>query len=158
MLSVIRDITVCAIYVRQTKRKRNIECGWARIGTMETLTKIAISWVCRENFVTEKRRGYRINKWLVAAWVTGEGWKIFRLDTGKVLTNISFSCEDDCIKFGFWLDEHYKEMFDIWEVWPELDLLSVTRYTIPGGVEVYKKIDELQNTTIEKGELDVSLR
>lgn len=125
---------------------------------MDTPRKVVISWMCHENFVTEKRKGYRINKWLVAAYTIEDGkpyWRIYRLDTGKILTNIVFSCDDDCVRFGYWLDEHYKEMFDIWEVMPELDLLAVTRYTIPDGVEVYKKIDELQNTTIEKGKLDV---
>lgn len=121
---------------------------------MDTPQKLMISWMCHENYVTEKRRGYRINKWLVASFTFGEGWKIYRLDTGKVLTNIVFSCDDDCIKFGLWIDEHYKEMFDIWEVWPELDLLAVTRYTIQNGIEVYKKIDELQNTIVNKGELE----
>lgn len=128
---------------------------------MDTPHKILISWMCHENFVTEKRRGYRINKWLVVACTLEEEklyWKIYRLDIGKILTNIVFSCEDDALRFGYWIDEHYKEMFDIWEVMPELDLLAVTRYTIPNGVEVYNKIDELQNRYIAKGELERTIR
>lgn len=160
--SAIKDIMVCVTFVQQiNQRTRIIYGGWARIGTMDTPHKIKITWACKENFINERRPGYRINKWMVAACTLEDNkpaWRIYRLDTGKILTNIVFSNEDDALRFGYWIDEHYKEMFDIWEVMPELDLLAVTRYTIPNGIEVYNKIDELQNRYIAKGELERTIR
>lgn len=103
-----------------------------------------IRFTSRENFTTERKYATKINKWL--AVVPGyDTYKIFRIDTGLPLIETEFKEKEKAIELAQWIAKCYDGYFEIWEAWPECELLRVAQYTIPNGEQVYKRIEEVQN-------------
>jgi hypothetical protein len=100
-----------------------------------------IRFSCKENFTSERRLALKINKWLCVAYSDG-GHKIFRMDTGLPLIETIFKDKYKCIELAAYIAEKYKDVFDIWEAEPTMELLRVAQYTIPNGTEVYKRIEQ----------------
>lgn len=103
-----------------------------------------ILFTSKENFTSERKRAWKINKWLCVAYSDG-GYKIFRMDTGLPLIPTVFHNEHKIIDFAKWIAKSYEPVWDIWEAWRECELLRIAQYTIPNGVEVYRKIEEVQS-------------
>jgi len=111
---------------------------------MDTTQFPTIRFSCKENFTSEKRLASKINKWLCVACSDG-GLKIFRMDTGLPLIDTIFTDPYKCVEFAVWIAEKYKDVFDIWEADPTMELLRVAQYTIPDGTEVYKRIEQVSS-------------
>ncbi len=100
-----------------------------------------IKFSCKENFTSERRLALKINKWLCVA-CSDNGHKIFRMDTGLPLIDKTFNDPYKCIELAVYIAEKYKDVFDIWEAEPTMELLRVAQYTIPNGTEVYERIEQ----------------
>ncbi len=92
-----------------------------------------------------KQTGLKVGDWLVVAkdeisWLC----KIYRLDTGRPLINVSWISIDDAISFAEWLDETYREYFPIWEVEPRANIFLITQWTIKNGVKINRLIEMLR--------------
>lgn len=103
-----------------------------------------IRFSCKENFTSEKRLALKINKWLCVACSDG-GHKIFRMDTGLPLIETIFKDHHKCMELAVYIAEKYKDVFDLWEAEPTMELLRVAQYTIPNGTEVYKRIEQVSS-------------
>lgn len=110
---------------------------------MKSLPPIIV-FTSKENFTSERKRAWKINKWLCVAPSDG-GYKIFRMDVGLPLISTVFEDKMKIVEFARWIAKCYEPVWDIWEAWQECELLRIAQYTIPNGVEIYKRIEEVQS-------------
>lgn len=110
-----------------------------------TMRLTSIRFLCKENHCSEKKNGTRINKYLVVAPATYDTYKIFRIDTGLPLIETEFKVREKAIELAQWIAKCYDGYFEIWEAWPECELLRVAQYTIPDGEKVYKEIERVSS-------------
>ena len=93
----------------------------------------------------KRRRGRRINEYLVIAYCDvvendGSPIKIYKLNTGTPVIPVIFNTIPDAIRVAEWLSETFGEFFPIWDKYPEADLFSMTKWTVPEGIRAYEAI------------------
>jgi len=111
---------------------------------MDIIYPPTIRFSCKENFTSEKKWAWKINKYLAVSHSDG-GYKVFRMDIGLPLIETIFDDKVQCIEFAKWVAEKYEDIFEVWEAEPNWELLRVGQYTIPNGTEVYKIIEKVQS-------------
>lgn len=104
-----------------------------------------INFLCRENHCTQRKGGTKINKWLVVSPATYDSYKIYKIHDGLPLIETEFRNREKAIELAQWVAKKYDGYFDIWEAWPECELLRVAQYTIPDGENVYKEIERVSS-------------
>ena len=104
--------------------------------------------------IKEKKRGVKINNWLVIA-KGFSGFKIYRIDTGKPALDVRFVNADDAIQMASMLDDIFGEYFDIWETYPDADVFSIAKWISRKGLKAHEmiKIIKEQGKITEKDDL-----
>ena len=93
----------------------------------------------------KRRRGRKINDYLVISYCDvieqeGSPIKIYKIATGTPVIPVIFTTIPDAIRVAEWLSETFGEYFPIWDKYPEADLFSMTKWTVPEGIRAYEAI------------------
>jgi len=104
----------------------------------------SINFTCKEHHCSTRKGGTKINKWLVVSPATYDSYKIYKIHDGLPLIDTEFKNREKAIELAKWIASKYESVFEIWEAWPECELLRVAQYTIPDGVKVYQEIEKVQ--------------
>jgi hypothetical protein len=93
-----------------------------------------------------RRRGRKINNYLVIGYcdvLEEDGIspiKIFKICTGLPLINVILTTIPDAIQVAEWITSIFGEYFPIWDKYPEADIFSMTKWTVPEGLRKYETI------------------
>ena len=103
-----------------------------------------IQFVDKSSNFNKKKRALKINEYLVSAYVgeekAGSPIKIYKLCTGLPLIDVTFTNPQDAINVAEWITKTYGEYFPIWDQYPDVDIFSVTKWTVPDGIRKYEAI------------------
>ena len=93
----------------------------------------------------KRRLGRKINNYLIIAYCDtyekdGSPIKIYKINTGTPVIPVTFITISDAIRVAEWLSETFEEYFPIWDKYPEADLFSMTKWTVPEGIRAYEAI------------------
>jgi len=113
---------------------------------MQDLSKYpVIQFADKSSNFNKKRKGIQINEYLVIAYCDvlekqGSPIKIYKICTGLPLINVTFSTIPDAVKIAEWFSETFGEYFPIWDKYPEADIFSMVKWTIPDGIRAYETV------------------
>ena len=97
-----------------------------------------------------RRNGVKIGSHLAVARTEKyrDSYKIFRIRSGIPLLNAYFTDVDEAIEFAEWLDKQFGSYFDIWSKYPQADIFSLVKWTVPNGLSLYEMIRLLKDCKI----------
>lgn len=106
--------------------------------------------------VKTKRTGVKVGKHLVVATTTRHDEntaQIFGIISGRPVIDVRFPYTVEGIKEAIevakWLDGIYQDYFDLWEVYPDWNIVSISRWTVDQGIQVWlacSKLERFQDT------------
>jgi len=85
----------------------------------------------------------------------GEGFRIYNGRSGKPILKSRFENISEAIQFAEWLYKAYKDYLVIWEDYPEANIIQWCRYTVVGGMELWR-IMEMLGDKEKINNLDIS--
>lgn len=89
-----------------------------------------------------RRRGLRIGSHLAVAGEKGHR-RIFRIRQGLPLVETVFTELDAAMELAEWLDDKYKDYWEIWESYPDLNVFSLLKWTVEDGIKIYEALQRL---------------
>lgn len=104
-----------------------------------------IQFTDKSSNFNKRKRCLKINDYLVIAYCDVDEnaespIKIYKLPTGLPLINVMFNDPKDAINVANWIIETFGEYFSIWDTYPEADIFSMTKWTVPEGLQKYEAI------------------
>lgn len=101
----------------------------------------------RINGMTIKRHGYAVGDCLVVSWASTferDKFKIFNSISGRPIIPNKFSSQDDAKEVARFLDECYKQYWEIAEIYPDLDIIAIARWSVKHGIRIHLALSSLQ--------------
>lgn len=93
-----------------------------------------------------------IQEWLAVSRVWYQDsldfYMIFKMVTGKPLFDIVFSSEEDALAVATWIENNYRDYFYIWSEYPEMDVLSMAKWSISNenGLRLFEAVQLLEKS------------
>lgn len=104
----------------------------------------------QENFCSQTKTGYKVNKYLAVSYLDGgqNGFAIFRMDTGLPAIRAKFTDVEDCKNFAILIAKTYESVFDVWEAWKECELFRISQLSVPNGQHIYSLIEKAEQLEV----------
>lgn len=115
---------------------------WKRMMTMDYSNYELIHFLDRSLGQRIRRRGLRIGSHLAVAGEKGHR-RIFRIRQGLPLVETVFTELDAAMELAEWLDDKYKDYWEIWESYPDLNVFSLLKWTVEDGIKIYEALQRL---------------
>jgi len=94
-----------------------------------------------------KRQGLKIGQYLIVAGAEKQR-KIYRLKQGVPLIDVLFTELEDAVRVAEWLDSLFGDYWQIWDVYPELDVFSLLKWTVSDGIKIYEAMKRLPKQVV----------
>jgi len=101
----------------------------------------------REPDTPKKRRAAKVGNYL--AVVPNQ---VFKLNNGLPLLDVKFATLEDAVKFAEWINNLFSEYFVLWEEYPEADIFSLAKWSVPNGLHAYEIIKIVENKQVMDAE------
>jgi len=100
-------------------------------------------FVDKSSNFNKKKRCLKINEYLVLAYADLDKTviKIYKLCNGLPLLDVLFSNAEDAIQVTEWITQQFGEYFPIWDQYPEADVFSMAKWSVPDGIRKYEAIN-----------------
>jgi hypothetical protein len=85
---------------------------------------------------------------LAKGYLSATDTKIYNTRSGKPVVKTDFKNLDLTVRFGEWLASTYSEWFELWDSYPDADLISWCKYSVPGGARLFEMVELLNKLTI----------
>lgn len=103
--------------------------------------------------ITNKRvemRGYAFAKSYLAVSGSDQDYRIYNTISGEPLLRGRFLKRSTALKLAGILEEKYQDWFEIWDSYPQADIISWCKYSVDGGAEIFETmqiLDKLNTIT-----------
>lgn len=108
----------------------------------------------KSSVVKEKRKGVIVGEHLAITYARGttSRYRIYGLLSGRPVTLVSFPATntgiEQAVEFAKWLDKIYGEYWDLWQAYPEWDVIQMCQYSVPEGVKVKEVLNKLEKREV----------
>ena len=96
--------------------------------------------------VSKKKTGMQVGNYLVIGYIGSDHQDlgIFSLITGKLFIKARFQSMEHAQDVAEFLDKKYEQFMPILQDYPDADIVSLARWTVPDGLKIDKKIKEME--------------
>ena len=90
----------------------------------------------------KRTKAKKIGKYLCLAFsdIDDTHIKIYNIKQGLPIIDATFTQVNDALSVANWLIDMFGEYFPIWDKYPEADVFSMIKWTIPDGIRKYETI------------------
>jgi hypothetical protein len=111
--------------------------------TIEELKKY--EWInfydCRTN-IKDKKTGARVGKYMAVSGYDNK-WRLFQTYGGLPVLDVWITSLPDAVKIAQVIEKIFGEYLAIWEVWESVNVLEISRLSVPYGEAVCFAIHDL---------------
>src|SRR5512139_1440053 len=103
--------------------------------------------------ITNKRiemRGYSFAKAYLAVSGSDQDYRIYNTISGEPIIRGRFLKLSTALKLAGILGERYQDWFEIWDSYPQADIISWCKYSVEQGAEIFEMmqiLDKMDNIT-----------
>jgi len=90
----------------------------------------------------EKSLGWLIGDCLVVMRGPKNSWELWNKYGTTIFRNIE--TQEDAFELALWINDIYSSYFTLWKEYPELDLFSMTMWTVQEGLKTYETIEKMR--------------
>jgi hypothetical protein len=93
-----------------------------------------------------KGRGIPIGNHLIVSYAFGSEntYQIYKAHDGKLFISTIFTNCEDCVEIARWFADSYDEYMDIWQSYPDADIIALTKWSVHNGIKIYEMVEEMK--------------
>jgi hypothetical protein len=88
-------------------------------------------------------RGLGLAHGFLAISGADNSYRIYNTQSGEPLLRCRFLDFKEALQFARWIEQVYKDFFEIWMAYPEADLISWCKYSVADGARLFETIQLL---------------
>jgi nicotinamide riboside transporter PnuC len=97
---------------------------------------------CRSN-IKDKKSGAKVGRYMAISGYDDK-WRIYQIYGGLPVIDVWITSLTDAVKIAGVIEKTYGEYLAIWEIWTDVNVVSIARLSVDGGEKLYNALCELE--------------